>query len=216
MDPLPLFFPLSPLPPSPRSSLSQLAMDSIIVPTARAMVAEGRPFRGVLYAGLMIGEAENDAGEGSTSRDGDVASTQTLMASPPSVRLVEFNVRLGDPEAQCILPRLESDLGEVMRATAEGRLGEYMEWKAEAPSPLRWSPLSALTVVLATTGYPGPYPKRTPLDISRVDAMCAAPTAKVFHAGTAWGETDQEEEEEEEDRRLVSTGMEEDWKKKTR
>jgi phosphoribosylamine--glycine ligase len=124
------------------ADLTQRVMTRIIEPTARAMAAEGYPFRGILYAGLMI------AAEGP--------------------KLIEYNVRLGDPEAQVILPRLKSDFLSVLLEPARAKL----EWREDA----------ALTVVLANRGYPGPYSEGSVIKgIERAEAL----GAQVFHAGTA-------------------------------
>ena len=132
----------SPVPEIERSVLEQ-AVREIIEPAARAMVQEGRPFRGVLFAGLMITE------EGP--------------------RLVEFNARLGDPETQVVLPRMKTDLFEVLWATVEGKLGEI---------ELEWSEEAAVCVVLASEGYPGTYPKGLPITgLDDVEGL-------VFQAGT--------------------------------
>lgn len=121
------------------------AIDEILEPTARALAKEGILYRGVLYAGLMI--------------------------TPEGPKVIEFNARFGDPEAQVILPRLESDLAEVLLATAEGRLREVdIQWKKEA----------AVCVVMASEGYPGSY--RTGLPISGLPEP--ADDRIVFHAGT--------------------------------
>lgn len=96
----------SPVPHIPQSVVDE-AIKTILVPAAKAMVQEGRPFQGVLYAGLMIGEQ--------------------------GTKTVEFNCRFGDPETQVILPRLKTDLAEVFMATVEGRLHEIqLEWSEEA------------------------------------------------------------------------------------
>ncbi|MEE3092047.1 MAG: phosphoribosylamine--glycine ligase, partial [Pseudomonadota bacterium] len=112
--------------PSPRltDALQQQVMDEIVRPLARGMADEGTPYRGILYVGLM------------------------LTADGPQV--IEFNCRLGDPEAQVILPRLRSDLVAAMLATVEGTLGHVS---------LRWDNRSAVTVVMAAEGYPGAYEK---------------------------------------------------------
>ncbi len=118
-------------------------------PTVAAMQAAGSPFAGVLYAGLMVeGEA---------------------------VRVLEFNARFGDPETQVILPRLESDLAEVLSACAEGRLD---------PAAVRWRESATVGVVLASGGYPGAYATGQP--IRWLDAVDA--DVLVFHAGTALAE----------------------------
>ena len=119
----------------------------VIEPTLRAMAAEGRPFTGFLYAGLMIAD------------DGS-----------PSV--VEFNARLGDPETQPILMRLDSDLLALLEAAVDG------DPNAAAP---RWKPQAALGVVMAAGGYPGPIRKDDA--IHGLDSSFGE-QAKVFHAGT--------------------------------
>ena len=138
---------------SPADWLSESAAETIrtrITEAAvRAMQAEGRPYRGVLYPGLMV------TGDG------------------PMV--VEFNSRFGDPEAQVLLPRLESDLLEALWAVANNRLQE---------TELRWSNDACVAVVLASGGYPGAYETGLPIEgIEDVDAdVC------VFHAGTRAGD----------------------------
>jgi phosphoribosylamine--glycine ligase len=126
-------------------------MQEIVMPTIEGMGAEGRPFTGFLYAGLMI----------------DAQGTP---------RTVEFNCRLGDPEAQPLLLRLKSDLFELLlQATAgdETRSFERVE--------LQWDRRVALGVVLAAAGYPA-----SPRSGDRVEGLpTAEPDAKVFHAGTA-------------------------------
>lgn len=123
------------------------AIANIIEPTARAMVSEGRPFRGVLFAGLML--------------------------TPDGVKTVEFNARMGDPETQVVLPRLDTDLLDIIMAAMEGRLADIeIKWKDEA----------AVCVIAASEGYPGSYPKGRP--ISGLEAA-KEQGALVFHAGTA-------------------------------
>lgn len=127
------------------------AIEKIIAPTVQTMAQEGTPYAGVLYAGLML------------TREGP--------------KLIEYNARFGDPECQVLLTRLESDLGELLLACAESRLGSV-------PPPV-FSPDTALTVVMAAEGYPG-----TPRKGGRIDGIPAAEAAsgaKVFHAGTALG-----------------------------
>lgn len=126
--------------------IHQRIIDRVIAPTIAGMAAEGHPYRGFLYAGLMI-----DA-------DGNP-------------RVVEFNCRFGDPEAQPVLARLQTDLVEVCRQAAEGRL-ELAELEFDARS--------ALGVVLAAGGYPGDYRKGDV--IAGLEAACEQ--ALVFHAGT--------------------------------
>ncbi|MGZ8399966.1 MAG: phosphoribosylamine--glycine ligase [Methyloceanibacter sp.] len=122
-------------------------MQQIILPTVRAMQARGTKFKGVLYAGLMI---EHGA-----------------------VKLIEYNARFGDPEAQVLMLRLKSDLLPALLAVAEGRLSGV---------PLEWHDDAALCVVMATRGYPGSYAKGS--EIKGLEAACADPHVQVFHAGT--------------------------------
>jgi len=119
----------------------------IIEPTVDGMASDGHPFRGVLYAGLML----TDEGP----------------------QVLEYNVRLGDPEAQVVLPRLEGDLVDLLEATAEGNLsGVQACWKPEA----------AVCVVIASGGYPGKY--ATGFAIDGLDDAESDGGATVFHAGT--------------------------------
>jgi phosphoribosylamine--glycine ligase len=129
-------------------ALIQRTLDEIIRPTVAGMARRGMPFKGVLYAGLM------------------------LTAEGP--KLIEYNCRFGDPETQVILPRLQSDLLAVLRATTDGTLPTLT---------LQWSPHAALTVVMAANGYPGRYAKGT--RINGVADARALPHTTVFHAGTA-------------------------------
>lgn len=123
-------------------------MDEIIVPTVRCLAKRGTPFVGVLFAGLMI-EADGP-------------------------KLIEYNVRFGDPETEVLLPRLKSDLLELMLRSAEGRLSGHTTHFDER---------TALTVVMAAEGYPGPYRKGS--RIEGLDEAAALPDVSVFHAGTA-------------------------------
>ena len=128
-------------------ALCARVMEEIIEPTMRAMTARGTPFKGVLYAGLMI---EHGA-----------------------PKLIEYNVRFGDPEAQVLMMRLKSDLLPALLAVAEGRLsGVALDWH-DAP---------ALCVVMAAKGYPGAYDKGS--EIKCLDAAGADPKVQIFHAGT--------------------------------
>jgi len=129
-------------------AMAARVMDEIVRPTVRGMAAEGRPFRGVLYAGLMIG--------------------------PAGPKLIEYNVRFGDPECQVLMARLASDLLPALVATCEGGLDAF---------DLRWRPETALCVVMAARGYPGDYAKGTP--IRNLEAADAVDGVTVFHAGTA-------------------------------
>ena len=133
-------------------ALEDAVMARIIQPTVRALAEAGTPYSGVLFAGLM------------------------LTAEGP--RLIEYNARLGDPECQVLMMRLESDLGELLLACAEGRLG--------ACPPPRFSAQAALTVVLAANGYPATPDKGGAISgIATAEADGAAHGVKVFHAGTA-------------------------------
>ena len=128
-------------------ALCAQVMQQIILPTVRAMQARGTPFKGVLYAGLML---KNGA-----------------------AKLIEYNVRFGDPETQVLMLRLKSDLLPALLAVAEGRLsGVALDWHDDA----------ALCVVMATRGYPGVYAKGS--EIKGLDAASADPNVQVFHAGT--------------------------------
>ena len=124
-------------------------MERIFLPTMRAMNAEGRTFRGCLYFGLML------------TKDGP--------------KVIEYNCRFGDPETQVVLPLLDTDLLDIMEATAAGRLAEV---------DIRWKPGSACCVILASGGYPKAYKKGLP--ISGLDEKGRLPdgSAEVFHAGT--------------------------------
>jgi phosphoribosylamine--glycine ligase len=136
-------------------ALEQRILGEIVRPLACGMVAEGRPYCGVIFAGLMI-----------------VPTT-----AGPTPKLIEINVRFGDPECQVLMARLESDPVALMLATAEGRL-------AELP-PALWRDEAALTVVLCAEGYPG-TPK-TGTVIKGVGEAATAEGVTVFHAGTKRG-----------------------------
>ncbi|MBI2563668.1 MAG: phosphoribosylamine--glycine ligase [candidate division NC10 bacterium] len=123
-------------------------MAQIMIPTVKAMAAEGRPYRGVLYAGLMI-----KGGEPKT---------------------LEFNARFGDPEAQPLLMRMESDLLPVLEAVVDRRLHE---------ADIHWRPEPAVCVVMAAGGYPGAHAKGKA--ISGLRAAARLKDVVVFHAGTA-------------------------------
>ncbi len=122
-------------------------LEEIVQPTIRGMAEEGTPFRGILYAGLMLTEA--------------------------GPKLLEYNARFGDPEAQVILPRLATDFAGLACAATEGRLGGR---------EIAWRPLHALTVVMASRGYPGDYVKGT--EIRGLDALAGEEKLIIFHAGT--------------------------------
>ncbi|MFQ5808793.1 MAG: phosphoribosylamine--glycine ligase [Armatimonadota bacterium] len=123
-------------------------MTRIMEPTVKAMAQEGTPYKGVLYGGLIL----TDEGP----------------------KALEFNCRFGDPETQVALPLLESDLAEVLLATAEGRLSECQ---------VQWSDRKCVCVVMASGGYPGEYQKGLP--ISGTEEVGARDDVVVFHAGTA-------------------------------
>ena len=127
--------------------LTERALEKIIRPTVAGMAAEGMPYRGVLYAGLM------------------------LTADGP--QLLEYNVRFGDPECQVLLPRLMTDLGQLLLGAADGALG-HMD--------LRWYPECVLTVVMAANGYPGAYARGS--EIRGLEAAAAVDGVTIFHAGT--------------------------------
>jgi phosphoribosylamine--glycine ligase len=137
---------------SPTPLITPVLLDDIIekilVPIVHTMRREEDAFQGILYAGLMI-----------TSQ---------------GPKVLEFNVRLGDPEAQPVLMRLKSDLAQVLLAAAEGRLKKL-------PS-LEWDPRPAVCVVMASAGYPGDYKKGYP--IRGLAEAGRVPDVKVFHAGT--------------------------------
>ncbi len=129
-------------------ALCDTVLTRIIRPTIDAMAAEGRPYTGVLYAGLMI------------------------TAEGP--KLIEYNARFGDPECQVLMMRLKSDLLPALIATADGTLEDIaLDWREE----------SALTVVMASKGYPGTYEKGG--RIGNLTEAAGATGARVFHAGTA-------------------------------
>ncbi|MHA1107817.1 MAG: phosphoribosylamine--glycine ligase [Alphaproteobacteria bacterium] len=123
-------------------------MARIIMPTIDGMAAEGRPYKGVLYAGLMIDEA--------------------------GPKLLEYNVRFGDPECQVLMARLKSDVLPALLAARDGVLGSF---------DLRWYDEAAMTVVMAANGYPGAYDKGSV--IGGLDKAGALEDVTVFHAGTA-------------------------------
>ena len=134
------------------TELQQRAMDEIVVPTAQALARAGTPFNGVLYAGLM------------------------LTSEGP--KLIEYNVRFGDPECEAIMPLIEGDFAELLHSVATGRLAEI--------APPQLSGKHAMTVIVAAQGYPG-----TPASgglIREIEAAEQVEGVTVFHAGTAQGE----------------------------
>jgi phosphoribosylamine--glycine ligase len=126
----------------------QQAMDEIVLPTLRELAARGTPYQGVLYAGLMIEHGR--------------------------ARLVEYNVRFGDPECQVLMLRMGAQALDLMLACAEGRMQD---------ARVTWAEDHALTVVLATRGYPGDYPQGSA--IGGLEALPESSTQVMFHAGTA-------------------------------
>ena len=130
--------------------LERACMDSVFAPTLRAMADLGAPFVGVLFAGLMI------------TKDGP--------------KLLEFNVRYGDPETQALMARITSDLLPVLLAAARGDLsGMRLDWSQE----------SALVVVMAAKGYPESYVKNTRID--NLDRAAEIEGVTILHAGTQTG-----------------------------
>jgi phosphoribosylamine--glycine ligase len=135
--------------PAPVMTPAMIArtMDEIVRPTLRAMKALGAPYKGVLFAGLMI------------------------TAEGP--KLIEYNVRFGDPETQVLMMRLMSDLLPALIAARDGQLKSF---------DLRWYPDAALTVVMAAKGYPGQYTRGSVIE--GLDAAAQVEGVEVFHAGT--------------------------------
>ena len=139
-------------------ALMQQIVKEVLVPTVDGMNRNGTPFRGILYAGIMV-----------------------TQGGP---RVLEFNVRFGDPETQPILMRLKSDLLEIMLAVCDGRLDEAM---------LQWDPRPAVCVVMSSGGYPEAYEKGKV--ITGLEKAAEMDDVFVFHAGTA-----------EEDGQIVTAG----------
>ena len=129
------------------TELRQKVLDEIISPTIKGMAEEGNSYQGVLYAGLMM--------------------------TPDGPKVLEFNVRFGDPETQVILPRMESDLLDLLYAMAEGSLKDVN---------IRWNNNAAVCVVIAAKGYPGSYEKGQ--EISGLDMASEDENTIAFHAGT--------------------------------
>ena len=130
------------------AAMHERIMSEIINPIVAGMAAEGAPYKGILYAGLM------------------------LTADGPSV--IEFNCRLGDPEAQVLLPRLQSDLIPAMFAARDGMLDQF---------DLRWYDDAAVCVVMASNGYPGDYKKGS--EIKGLENLSGITDVIAFHAGTS-------------------------------
>jgi len=134
--------------PTLGEGLADELLETVVSPTLRAMAAEGRPYRGLLYVGLML-----------------------TRAGP---MVLEFNCRFGDPETQPLMLRLDGDLLPLLAAVAHGE---------GLPPRLHWRPEAAVTVVLASGGYPGEYATGKP--IAGLEAAEQLPGVVVFHAGTA-------------------------------
>lgn len=127
--------------------ISDYVMKNVMLPTIEGLAKEGRPYKGMLYAGLMI--------------DGE------------SINVLEFNCRFGDPEAQPLLMRLESDIVDILEAAIDGRLDEI---------DMKIDPRPTVCVVMASGGYPGSYEKG--IEITGFDQAGDVPGVVVFHAGT--------------------------------
>ena len=127
--------------------IEKRTLEEIVRPTARALVKAGTPYRGVLYIGLMI------------TKDGP--------------KLIEYNVRFGDPECQVLMPRMKDDLLTLMLATCDGTLDK---------TSVRWNDEVAISVVLATKGYPGDY--KSGSEIRGLAKASEVEGVKIFHAGT--------------------------------
>ena len=145
----------------------EYALESIMRPVAAGMVAEGCPFKGVLYGGLM--------------------------KTPQGIKVVEFNCRFGDPETEVVLPRLKTDIFEVFYAIAtggsapelpEGTIAmEGLTVPASAMMPeLKWSDEATLGFVMASKGYPGSYEKG--FEITGLDEALEDPAVRIYHMGT--------------------------------
>jgi phosphoribosylamine--glycine ligase len=121
----------------------------ILVPAVHALKRARRPFRGLLYAGLML--------------------------TNQGPKVLEFNVRFGDPECQVLLMRLQTNLLDALEAVVDERLDQI---------DMRWDPRPSITVVVASEGYPGHYERGRV--INNLDAADRVPGVKVFHAGTSF------------------------------
>jgi phosphoribosylamine--glycine ligase len=130
--------------------LLKTVMERAIIPVIKGLAKEKVPYKGALYAGIMVTE------------DGP--------------KVLEFNVRFGDPETQAILPRLKSDLAEALERSADGKLAGYS---------LQWDPRACVSVVLASGGYPGEYRKGA--EIEGLDEAKKMEDVFIFHAGTKPG-----------------------------
>jgi phosphoribosylamine--glycine ligase len=133
--------------PAFTDDLARQTMNDFVLPTMRAMKEMGCPFKGILYLGLML--------------------------TAQGAKLIEYNVRFGDPECQVLMLRLMSDLVPALIAARDGQLKNF---------DLRWYDEAALVVVMATKGYPGNYGKGSV--IRGLDAASALEGVEIFHAGT--------------------------------
>lgn len=140
------FTPVPGFPPK----LEEACLEAIIRPALQEMARQGTPFRGILFAGLML--------------------------TTEGVKLIEFNVRFGDPECQVLLARMKSDLLPALQAACDGELGDF---------DLRWNDQAAVGVVMAARGYPD-APERGSV-IKGLDRVAEMPGVSVFHAGTEAG-----------------------------
>jgi phosphoribosylamine---glycine ligase len=129
-------------------ALCARVMEEMIKPTLRALSAMGTPYKGVIFAGIMV------------TKDGP--------------KLVEYNARFGDPECQVLMLRMMSDIVPALIACADGQLGHFN---------LRWFDDAALTVIMATKGYPGDYGKGSVIE--GLDDAAKVEGVEIFHAGTA-------------------------------
>ena len=133
--------------PQAGDDVAELVMDRAVLPTLQALSKQGIDYRGVLYAGIML--------------------------TPEGAKVLEFNVRFGDPEAQVVLPRISTDLAQLLAEAADGNLRSEPQFTSDA----------AVTVVMATERYPE-RPYRTGDRISGLDEAAAVEGVTVFHAGT--------------------------------
>ncbi|MBZ0168138.1 phosphoribosylamine--glycine ligase [Candidatus Methylomirabilis lanthanidiphila] len=129
-------------------SIHQQIMERVMIPAVAGMATEGRAYKGILYAGLMINGNE--------------------------IKVLEFNARLGDPEAQPLLLRMKSDLIPLLEAVVDGRLRDQT---------IDWTPDASVCVVMASKGYPGPYDQGA--TIVGLEDAAAEPNVVIFHAGTS-------------------------------
>ncbi|MCX5665799.1 MAG: phosphoribosylamine--glycine ligase [Candidatus Omnitrophica bacterium] len=136
--------------PSVTDAIFKEVMDKVIYPVISGMAGDGKPYRGVLYAGIML------------TKEGP--------------RVLEFNARFGDPETQAIVPRLKSDLVELMMRSIDGKLENYS---------LEWDRRPCVSVVASAGGYPGDYEKG--IEVKGIELVKPLKDVVVFHAGTKSG-----------------------------